>query len=45
MRRVYQIASLAFLVFSIYLVIKSRQMEYFAALGPGAGFFEEPKKK
>ena len=39
MRRVYQIASLAFLVFSIYLVVKSRQMEYFAALGPGAGFF------
>jgi putative tricarboxylic transport membrane protein len=39
MRRVYQMASLAFLAFSIYLVVKSRQMEYFAALGPGAGFF------
>jgi putative tricarboxylic transport membrane protein len=39
MRRVYQIASLVFLAFSIYLVVKSRDMEYFATLGPGAGFF------
>jgi putative tricarboxylic transport membrane protein len=39
MRRVYQLASLVFLAFSIYLVVKSRDMEYFAALGPGAGFF------
>jgi putative tricarboxylic transport membrane protein len=39
MRRVYQAASLVFLAFSIYLVVKSRQMEYFDNLGPGAGFF------
>lgn len=39
MRRVYQIASLVFLAFSVYLVFKSRQMEYYADLGPGAGFF------
>jgi putative tricarboxylic transport membrane protein len=39
MRRVYQIASLAFLAFSICLLFKSRQMEYYATLGPGAGFF------
>ncbi len=39
MRRVYQIASLIFLAFSAYLVLKSRQMEYYADLGPGPGFF------
>jgi putative tricarboxylic transport membrane protein len=39
MRRVYQIASLVFLAFGVYLVVKSRQMEYYANLGPGAGFF------
>jgi putative tricarboxylic transport membrane protein len=39
MRRVYQIASLIFLAFSAYLVFKSRQMEYYADLGPGPGFF------
>lgn len=39
MQRVYQIASLVFLAFSAYLVLASRQMEYYADLGPGAGFF------
>jgi putative tricarboxylic transport membrane protein len=39
MRRVYQIASLIFLAFSAYLVFESRQMEYYADLGPGPGFF------
>lgn len=39
MRRVYQIASLVFLVFSACLVFQSRQMEYYADLGPGPGFF------
>ena len=39
MRRVYQIASLVFLAFSVYLMFESRDMEYFDALGPGAGFY------
>jgi putative tricarboxylic transport membrane protein len=39
MRRIYQVASLVFLAFSTYLVIESRQMEYYADLGPGPGFF------
>jgi putative tricarboxylic transport membrane protein len=39
MRRVYQIPGLAFLAFSVYLVFESRQMEYYADLGPGPGFF------
>ncbi len=39
MRRVYQIASLVFLVFSVYLMSESRQMEYYVDLGPGPGFF------
>jgi hypothetical protein len=39
MRRVYQIPGLAFLAFSAYLVFESRQMEYYADLGPGPGFF------
>ena len=39
MKRVNQIASLLFLAFSVYLVVKARQMEYFSNLGPGAGFF------
>jgi putative tricarboxylic transport membrane protein len=39
MQRVYQIASLVFLAFSAYLILASRQMEYYADLGPGAGFF------
>ena len=39
MKRVYQAASLCFLAFSAYLVFESRQMEYYADLGPGPGFF------
>ena len=39
MRRVYQIASLVFLAFSAYLMIESRNMEYYVDLGPGPGFF------
>jgi len=39
MKRVYQVASLCFLAFSGYLVFESRQMEYYADLGPGPGFF------
>ncbi|MEW6670089.1 MAG: tripartite tricarboxylate transporter TctB family protein [Thermodesulfobacteriota bacterium] len=39
MKRVYQIASFFFLAFSAYLVFESRQMEYYADLGPGPGFF------
>ncbi len=39
MRRVYQVASLVFVGFSLYLVFESRRMEYYADLGPGPGFF------
>ncbi len=39
MRRVYQIASLAFLAFSLYLIFASRQMKYYVDVGPGPGFF------
>jgi putative tricarboxylic transport membrane protein len=39
MKRVHQISSFLFLGFSAYLVFKSRQMEYYADLGPGPGFF------
>ena len=39
MKRVYQVASLVFLAFSIYLLVTSHQMEYMAPTGPGPGFF------
>ncbi|MHB0868637.1 MAG: tripartite tricarboxylate transporter TctB family protein [Chloroflexota bacterium] len=39
MRRVYQIAALLFLAFSVYLMFASRTMEYYVDLGPGPGFF------
>lgn len=39
MRRVYQIAALLFLAFSVYLMLASRTLEYYVDLGPGPGFF------
>jgi putative tricarboxylic transport membrane protein len=39
MRRVYQVAALIFLAFSAYLMVESRNMEYYVDLGPGPGFF------
>jgi putative tricarboxylic transport membrane protein len=38
-KRVDQVASLVFLGFSIWLLLKSHGMEYMAPTGPGPGFF------
>ncbi len=38
-KRVEQVASLVFLGFSIWLLLKSHAMEYMAPTGPGPGFF------
>ncbi len=39
MRRVYQIAGIAFLLFAILAFSESRKLKYYSSLGPGPGFF------
>ena len=39
MRRVYQIAALVCLASSLWVIVESRQLKYYTAIGPGAGFF------
>ncbi len=39
MKRVYQIAGLVLLLFSIYVGLESLSLKYYTSLGPGPGFF------
>jgi len=38
-KRVYQIASVILLLFSIYVGLESLSLKYYTSLGPGPGFF------
>lgn len=39
MRRVYQVAALAFFAVAVFVMLEARNLVYYTRVGPGAGFF------
>ncbi|MGI5834925.1 MAG: tripartite tricarboxylate transporter TctB family protein [Chloroflexota bacterium] len=39
MRRVYQATAVVFILFSLFVLLEARTMNYMTRIGPGAGFF------
>lgn len=39
MRRITQLAGIAFIILGVYLMVESRKLQYYTDVGPGSGFF------